>query len=58
MNDVHDEDLVAIVSEAEMAVLARELIAQRAFALFLERGASHGNHLEDWLRAEREFQSA
>jgi hypothetical protein len=57
MNDLYDEDLVAIVSEAEMAVFARELIAQRAFALFLKRGGSHGSHVEDWLQAEREYQT-
>ena len=29
-------------------------IARRAYELFIERGAQHGNDLDDWLRAERE----
>ena len=32
-----------------------ELIARRAFFLFLERGASHGQDVNDWLRAESEI---
>jgi DUF2934 family protein len=34
-----------------------DAIARRAFELFLERGGSHGHHLEDWLRAERELRA-
>ncbi len=30
-------------------------IAKRAFELFLARGGAHGNHVEDWLRAEAEL---
>ena len=37
----HDEDLC-------------RRIADRAYALFLERGARHGQDLEDWLEAERQ----
>jgi len=33
-------------------------IASRAYLLFVERGGEHGRDLEDWLRAERELQSA
>jgi hypothetical protein len=33
----------------------REEIAKRAYELFLARGAEHGHHEEDWLRAEREL---
>ncbi len=29
-------------------------IAERAYHLFEMRGGSHGNDVEDWLRAERE----
>ncbi|MFI5397447.1 MAG: DUF2934 domain-containing protein [Candidatus Binatia bacterium] len=32
-------------------------IAQRAFELFLARGATHGQDVEDWLRAERQLRS-
>jgi hypothetical protein len=35
-----------------------EAIAERAYELFLERGAEHGHDLEDWLRAERELLDA
>jgi hypothetical protein len=34
---------------------ARERIARVAYQRFLERGASHGHDLEDWLAAEREL---
>jgi hypothetical protein len=33
-------------------------IASRAYLLFIGRGGEHGRDLEDWLRAERELQSA
>jgi hypothetical protein len=32
-------------------------IAQRAFDIFLARGATHGQDVEDWLRAERQLRS-
>lgn len=32
-----------------------EQIAQRAYCIYLERGATPGNELEDWTRAEREL---
>jgi HSP20 family molecular chaperone IbpA len=32
-----------------------EAIRQKAFGLFAERGTTHGNDKEDWLRAEREL---
>ncbi|MBN1760304.1 MAG: DUF2934 domain-containing protein [Chitinispirillaceae bacterium] len=35
--------------------ISEERIRQRAFELFLERGASHGNDREDWFRAESEL---
>ena len=31
-------------------------IASRAYELFLQRGAQHGQDFEDWLAAERELQ--
>lgn len=33
-----------------------EEIAQRAYELFLTRGAFHGSDIDDWLEAERELQ--
>ena len=35
-----------------------EAIAERAYELFLERGAEPGHDLDDWLRAERELLDA
>jgi hypothetical protein len=32
-------------------------IAARAYRRFEERGGEHGHDVEDWLEAEREFQS-
>lgn len=32
-----------------------EQIALRAYQIYLERGATPGNELEDWARAEREL---
>jgi Protein of unknown function (DUF2934) len=32
-----------------------EQIALRAYQIYLERGATPGNELEDWVRAEREL---
>lgn len=33
----------------------RERVQQRAYELYLERGAEPGHELEDWTRAEAEF---
>ncbi len=35
--------------------LSREEVAKRAYELWKQRGGSHGNDWEDWLRAEREL---
>ncbi len=34
---------------------ASEEIAARAYEIYLLRGSSHGNDIEDWLTAEREL---
>jgi len=33
----------------------REEIALRAYHIYLERGCTSGNELEDWVRAEKEL---
>jgi len=33
----------------------REEIELRAFRIYVERGGTHGQDMEDWLRAEREL---
>ena len=35
-----------------------EEIAQRAYEIYLSRGAVPGNEVEDWLQAERELMAA
>jgi hypothetical protein len=35
-----------------------EEIRRRAYEIYLERGGLPGRELEDWLQAEREFESA
>jgi DUF2934 family protein len=39
----------------ETTTPARDLIAMRAYELFLRDGAAHGRDVEHWLRAEREL---
>jgi hypothetical protein len=34
-----------------------EEVARRAYALFLQRGGSHGGDVDDWLEAERQLKS-
>ena len=38
--------------------ITRDVIAQRAYALYVERGGEDGHDVEDWLRAERELREA
>ena len=35
--------------------ITHEQIAMRAYELFLQEGCAHGQHLDHWLRAEREL---
>ena len=34
---------------------SQEQIARRAYEIYLSRGGAHGNHVDDWLQAEREL---
>jgi Protein of unknown function (DUF2934) len=36
----------------------QDAISRRAYEIYLERGSLPGRELEDWLQAEREFESA
>ena len=38
--------------------VTKDVIAQRAYELYVARGGVDGHHLEDWLQAERELQDA
>jgi Protein of unknown function (DUF2934) len=42
-------------SEVLSASPSHEEIAERAYQIFLERGAEHGHDVEDWFRAEQEL---
>lgn len=42
-------------SQTAAAQPTHEQIALRAYHIYLERGATPGNELEDWTRAEREL---
>ncbi|MFZ3201988.1 MAG: DUF2934 domain-containing protein [Candidatus Acidiferrales bacterium] len=39
----------------ESKELSREVIAQRAYELYIERGGEAGRDVEDWVRAEKEL---
>ena len=58
--DQHEEDHAAPDSLFEKHVIKRiptqEEIEQRAYKLFLARGAGDGRDLQDWIQAERELQ--
>ena len=46
------------VGDTSAAAPDRDRIAMRAYELYLERGGSEGQELEDWLMAERELSSS
>jgi hypothetical protein len=43
------------VAMIERKELTKEDIAHRAYELFVERGSTPGNDIEDWVRAEKEL---
>jgi hypothetical protein len=47
------------ISEAEVETLTPDdEIRRRAYEIYLERGEQQGCELDDWLKAERELESA
>lgn len=46
------------VGDTTAATIDREVVAQRAYALYLERGAEDGRDIDDWLTAERELRES
>jgi Protein of unknown function (DUF2934) len=42
-------------SDPESSVLTEELVRQRAYQLYEERGREDGHDVDDWLRAEAEM---
>ena len=51
--DTDDNDLHAVAEAPD-----RDRVAMRAYELYLERGGSEGQELDDWLMAERELSSS
>jgi len=45
-------------TQANSSPLTKDAIAQRAYVLYLARGAEDGHDVEDWVQAERELQEA
>jgi len=43
------------VDMIESKELSREVIAHRAYELYVERGGGQGKDVEDWVRAEKEL---
>ncbi len=43
------------VDMIESKELPREVVAQRAYELYVERGSEPGKDVEDWVRAEKEL---
>ena len=37
------------------ASVSEDRIRQRAYELYMQRGAQHGKHVDDWFRAEAEL---
>jgi hypothetical protein len=51
-------DAVAIASvQSIQSTLTHDVIAARAYELFLRDGAKHGRDVEHWLRAEHELRA-
>ena len=49
------KDKVSQVSNPDSPELTEEIIRQRAYELFEQRGCEPGHDLDDWLQAEAEF---
>jgi len=43
------------VSQYESKTPSDEQIRERAYELYCQRGAQHGNDVEDWVEAERQL---
>ncbi len=50
-NDDHEKPDSANLAEVSLD----DEIRQRAYAIHIDRGGSHGNDLDDWLSAEQEL---
>ncbi len=51
----HEEPSKGADSTPSKESPSREEIERRAYEIYLERGGSHGQDLEDWLQAERDL---
>jgi hypothetical protein len=53
-----DEQPIATSVTDEATEVTPEQIAERAYALYLARGAEDGHDVEDWLQAERDLRES
>ena len=44
-----------LAGSQQMVTIPQEEIAERAYELFMARGGTHGNDVDDWLHAESEL---
>ena len=43
----------AAAKKGGYSAAVKKAIEEKAYSLFLERGGTHGYHLEDWVKAEK-----
>lgn len=53
----NSQQKVDLSVSAEPAALIEEEIALRAYEIYLERGKTDGNDVDDWLQAEYELKA-
>ena len=52
-----DLSVLAQRTSAQTPALVEQEIAQRAYEIYLERGKTDGNDVDDWLQAEYELKA-
>jgi hypothetical protein len=53
----HEEKASSVRAESSRTPASREMIAARAYQLYMRRGGGAGHELDDWLQAEAEIDS-
>jgi hypothetical protein len=53
----HEDNVPPAVTEAVDRGPSHEEIQRRAYEIHLERGARHGQDMDDWLEAERDLKA-
>jgi len=61
-NRISDQRVTSGQSDSQILQITEQVseeeIAQRAYEIYLQRGAGDGSDLDDWLQAERELSQA